>query len=230
MKKLLLSLLAVSTLAVAVVYKPETTKNNPVTIVDYDASHKDAIMELSFQDPELFFPGYKMIPEAMHPMIDEANKQEMLATCDEPLKYKKILLDDTGNEIGFVVFFKSREPSLESIKRALEQQMGSVPFTDEQLLAQKPDLKLTDAECAEFIMLESLAVGRDARGKGYGRMLTQHAIQGAQQKWPELTVIKLKVNESNTVACKLYESEGFVASEIQQLAFMGVVQYEKQFK
>jgi len=230
MKKLLLSLLAVSTLAVAVPYKSETTKNNSVTIVDYDASHKDAIMELSFQDPELFFPGYKMIPKAMRSFIDDANKKEMLAACDEPLKYKKMLLDDAGNVLGFVVFFKSREPSLESVKRMLEKQMGNIPFTDEQLLAQKPDLKLTDAECAEFIILESLIVTRDVRGKGYGRMLFKCAIDEAQQKWPELTVIKLNVSESNTVACKLYESEGFVVSEDQPLKMMGVVQYEKQLK
>lgn len=226
MKKLLLSLLVVSAFAIAGVNAPGAIG---VSIVDYNTAHKNSIMDISFQDP-LFFPGSKTIPEEVRAQADEANKQMILASCDDASRCKRILIDDAQNVLGFVMYFKSREPSLESIKRALEQQMGSVPFSDEQIKTMYPfNIKDTDAECAEFILIEGIAVDKNERNKGYGKMLIRHALEDMQKRYPGL-IIKLNTEKDNTVACKLYESAGFVVSEMQPLAFMNVVQLEKQLK
>lgn len=189
-----------------------------VTISDYDPSHKDSIIEISFHDPKLFFCMY--MPEA-----ESVNKQEMLAACDDPLKYKKILLDN-NKVVGFAIYFKTQEQSLDSIKRAL----GNLPCNEEQLFAAMPNLKRTDAECEKFIFLESLAISKDYRGKGHGRMIIKDIFEDCKKKWPEIHRIILNVNANNAVARKLYESEGFIVSKNQPMSFMGIIQYEKKLE
>jgi ribosomal protein S18 acetylase RimI-like enzyme len=195
-----------------------------VSIQDYQGSHKANILEIAFQSPNLFFSGYEMIPAENRAVVDEINHQEMDASCDEPLKYKKVLLED-GEVAGFVIYFKAKEQSVESIKRILAEK--NIQLTTEQILAQNPSLKLTDAECVDYVLLESLAVSVSSRGKGYGRKLVGVAVTECKNRWPQVNVIKLHVNENNTVARNLYESEGFVLSEFQPFKVMKVVQYEK---
>ena len=202
-----------------------------VSIVDYKPEHKDAVIEISFQDSELFFPGYLTIPVAMRDQVDIANKKQMVADCDEPLKYKKILLSADGKVVAFAIYFKVREQSLESVRKTLAQQMPGQAFTDEQLLAMNSDWKKTEDECGYFALLESIAVSKDFRGKGYGKKLIKIVFEECEQKLPDIvSVIKLHVNETNPGALKLYESEGFVRSQAQPMAAMKVAQYEKKLK
>jgi ribosomal protein S18 acetylase RimI-like enzyme len=110
--------------------------------------------------------------------------------------------------------------------------VGMPSFPDEQLLIMFPHLKKTNDDCAEYIELECLAVSKDFRRKGYARMLIKHAIETAHEMYPEVKQIRLNVNAINEEAIALYESEGFVKSEVQPAQFIAleVIQYEKELQ
>ena len=60
---------------------------------------------------------------------------------------------------------------------------------------------------SEDAWLEDLFVDESARGKGYGRMLVEAAVERARSRGCER--IQLDVNEANAAAVALYESCGF---------------------
>lgn len=180
--------------------------NYPLAIVEYDQTYKDTLVDIAFQDPELFFPGYRIIPESLRNTLYEALKQELCESFEHPLKYKKVLIDKTNNVLGFAVYFK----------------------TNEELMRTNPGLKRTNAECQEYVLLESIAINKEHRKKGYGKMLLHTVLEAYKKEWPTLTTIKLNVDKDNTVARSFYESEGFIMCDSQPLyATMQVVQYEK---
>lgn len=221
MKKLLLSFL---------LFSPHVFCSS-VEIVSYDSSYKDRILEISFEDKEKFFIGYDInLPEAvkndMLKMFDAENRKMMVARCDDDKCYKKVLLVD-GTVVAFVMYFKTQEQSLESVKRLLKEQ-GQPDCDEEKLLVYCPHLKKTDAECEQFVLFESIAVAKDFRRKGYARTLVRHVIKDCCALSPKVSKIKLNVNATNNAARSLYKSEGFVESESQGLAFMpGIVCCEK---
>jgi ribosomal protein S18 acetylase RimI-like enzyme len=199
-----------------------------VTINNYDISHKDAVMEIVFQDPYNFFCGSDAVTRGFmqHEFFMAENKKGMEAVFADSFKIKKVLIKD-GHVIGFIDFCKSREMSLESLKLMLEA--NGTPCNEDQLSLIMPTLKRTDAECREFILIECLAVSQKYRGNGFGRTLMRSAIQEIKTAWPELKQVCLNVNATNKVARKLYESEGFVVCPTQpsHLVMMNVIQYEK---
>lgn len=101
--------------------------------------------------------------------------------------------------------------------------------TAEQLAQAMPQLKKTDAECKEYALIECLAVSKNWRAKGFGKMLLKHALEKIKELWPELDEVRLTVNESNTVARKLYETHGFSLNpnQLPHLTIMKVVEYQK---
>ena len=218
MKKLLISLLCVSTAFCA--------EQQSARIVDYEQSHKDSVMEICFQDPLQFFGGSQLVSKGMWPMEQfiEENRKGMEAILADPLKVKKVMIE-SGKVAGFVELFKTKEQSLEELKR----QMNLTPEQEVQVAAALAHLKKTDAECETFALIECLAVSRDFRRRGYARALLSDSIACIKQKWPMVKRVELNVNIANENARKLYESEGFTLSVIQppHLVMMEDVQYEK---
>ena len=200
-------------------------------IIDYDESHKNAVMEIVFQDAYKFFTGSAVVTKGLMPaeLFESKNRKGMEAILENPLKIKKVLVD-SGRVIGFVEFYKTHEPTLESMKCAVESQ--GKPFDENQILKEMPHLKRTDAECEFFVKIESLAVDKNCRGKGHGRALIRSAIDSIKHLWPTITQVQLDVNANNEVAKKLYESEGFVKSSVQPMlmVFTDKIQYEKEIK
>lgn len=201
-----------------------------VTIVDYSASHKDAIMSIAFESPEKFLAGYSVITRSGLPanMFEAQAKVEIAALFDKELNHTKVLVIDE-KVVGFVEFHKSREMCVEDMQKQFAT-MGMPTFPDEQLSTMFPYLKKTKEECAEYIEIECLAVTKEFRHKGYGRMLLKYAIETAQEMYPEIKQVRLNVNTINEEGIKLYESEGFVKSEVQpsHLATLEALQYEKE--
>jgi len=224
MKKTVLSIMVF----VSVMLVGHSKQAEVITIADYKPEYKDAIMEIGFQDPELFCPGRELVPVAMRSMIDAETKKEFAANCDNPLACKKVLLDANGSVIAFVVFYRTHDSSLETFRRKNPE----ATFTDEQLLTANPTLKRTDAECENYILLEGIAVSQEHRGKGYGHMLIKVALEESKLKWPEVDVIHLHVNANNSVARGLYASTGFVVSKEQPqlMVMIKAVQYEKSLR
>ena len=198
-------------------------------IRSYGVADKDAVMEICFQDPLQFFSGSHVVKLGV--MTEEhfmsEGRKEMEAILNETLKVKKVLID-SGKVVGFIEFFKTKEMSLESLKRKMESK--GLPFDEKQVSTVMPHLKKTDAECEEFIEIESIVVGKNSRGKGYGRALLKDAEDTIKQLWPTIKIIQLNVNEQNPVARKLYESEEFAVSSNQpaHLVMMKVVEYTKE--
>ena len=218
MKKLLISLLCVSTVFCA--------EQQSACIVDYEPSHKDSVMEICFQDPLQFFGGSQLVSNGAWSMEQfiETNRQTMEGIFADPLRVKRVMVE-SGRVVGFSEFFKTKEQSLESLKK----QMNLAPEQEAQIVAMMPNLKKTDAECETFVLLECLAVSRDSRRRGYARALLNDSIEHIKQKWPMVTRVQLNVNAANENARRLYESEGFTVSAIQppHLVMMEDVQYEK---
>lgn len=69
-------------------------------------------------------------------------------------------------------------------------------------------MKKTISECAEFVLLDSLAISCDFRGKGYGRLLLGEAVSAIKGAWPHISRIELNVSQDNAAGIALYESEG----------------------
>ncbi len=72
--------------------------------------------------------------------------------------------------------------------------------------------RLSVWEPGEDAWLEDIFVSEDARGKGYGRMLVNAAIERARSRG--CGRIQLETNRGNEAAVKLYESVGFAASHL----------------
>jgi len=198
------------------------------TIVEYAPSHKDAVMEIAFQDPYNFCCGSVAVTKGAmtQELFISENKKGMQALLESPMRTTKVLIAE-GKVAGFAAFYKTQELSLEAMKEAAQSR--NIPLDENQILMAMPNLKRTKAECEAHALLETLAVSKEFRGKGYGRALLKHCATEIKAKWPQIKKVMLDVNASNSVARKLYESEGFVLSPIQprHLVMMECVQYEK---
>lgn len=201
-----------------------------LSICDYNASHKNALMHIALQDPIKFLAGYSATVSKglmTHDQFICAGKEAMEKIFQDPDRVKRVALD-SGKIAGFVTFHKTTEMSLEKLKSAIEAQ--KLPFDEQKIMAAMPSLKRTDAECHVYAEIETLAVSQESRSKGFGRALIKDAIQQFKRTEPSLKKVVLGVNIDNQIARKLYESEGFMVSEVQPhyLTCMAAMQYEKE--
>ncbi len=221
MNKFLLSLLCTSLL-----FAHE--KPQPI-IIDYQPDHKNAIISIAFENPEKFLAGYSVVTRSGMPegaFIAQA-RLEIAALFDKEENYTKVLLLN-DKVIGFIEFHKAREICVKDMQEQFAL-MGLPDFSEEQILQIAPQVKKTLEECAYYIELECLAVSQEFRHQGYGRMLLEYAIEVAKEMYPEIKEFRLNVNMTNEAAIQLYESEGFVKSEIQPapMKALEAIQYEK---
>lgn len=196
-------------------------------ISNYHTSYKKQITEIAFKDLcSLFSSGVVAKGLMSQESFVSESKKAFEAVLDDPNKLKKVLMC-SQKVAGFIEFCKSRELTLESLKPMIESQ--GLIFNEEQIIASMPNIKRTNSECEEFALVEVLAVSKDFRGRGHGKALLKAALDEIKLSWPYMKTVKLGVNESNEIAKKLYEKEGFATSKVQPLHFgrMGVVQYEK---
>lgn len=222
MKKLLLSLFIC--LNIVGCELPEAK-----SIVPYELCHKDAVVEIAFEDALKLFGGSVAVNAGL--MTEEdfnaENKKGMQAILADPLRVTKVLLVENA-VAGFIEFCKMRETSIESMLKIMVAQ--GLPTCDpEQIAAVMPHIKKTDAECKEYALIECLAVSKKCRGKGYGKALLLDAQDAIKKRWPAIDQVRLAVNESNPVARKLYETQGFIPNpgQLPHLSMMKMVEYQK---
>ncbi len=200
-----------------------------ITILNYNNSHKDAVLKLAFEDVLKFFCGSEVVTRGImtEEEFTQENKKGMEAILNNPHSVTRVLLNE-NKLVGFVEFNKTREQSIEAILKMITAQ-GLPTCTEEQLAATIPQLKKTDAECKDYALIECLAISRDCRGKGFGKMLLKDALDKIKKSWPSLDQVRLTVNESNTVARKLYESHGFIPNpnQLPHLTMMKIIEYQK---
>lgn len=182
-------------------------------VVDMTALHKDAVMEICLQDQHLFF-GWRKANRDVPPdeSFTECSKRIMNRTFCDSSKIKKVLVCDK-KIVAFVDFYKSKEMTLNELKEMMEKY--KISFDEKQVVANRPALGRAHSLPEEFIVIGSLAVSKDFRGKGYGRGLLKLALAESKLLWPEIKKARLHVNAFNPTAKKLYESEGF--SSLPQL-------------
>jgi ribosomal protein S18 acetylase RimI-like enzyme len=213
MKKLLISLLCVST-----VFCPEPQS---VAIVDYNPSHKDAVVEILFQNTEAFGGMSRPMEEFEREFYLQWHKNKIEESFVDPLVIKKVIVD-SGKVVAFISFSKERERSLESLKDQINSDQE-----EEMLVAL--GVKRTDAECDDIAHVGLLAVSRDFRRRGYGKALINHAITFFRENFPMIKYMDIYVDEANFGARSLYESQGFSLSPVRTSHFinMKTVIYEK---
>jgi ribosomal protein S18 acetylase RimI-like enzyme len=199
-------------------------------IVDFDKSqHAETAMEICFQDPYSFFAGSSMVgknPILTHEFFMKDGKETLQKMIDSNDMIKRILI--AGQQVlGFIAFWKTREQSLESMKRLAAER--NIQFSEQAILQAMPDLKKTDAECVNFAEIEAIAVHKDFRGKGYGRGLMEDALNKIKELFQDASHVCLNVNLGNDRAQKLYAAQGFEIEPQQpkHLQMMNAVQMKK---
>lgn len=198
-------------------------------IIPYDIAHKDAVLAIAFEDVLKFFCGSDVVTKGLltEEQFIEANKNEMDKILSNPKSIIQVLIAD-DKVVGFVEFIKSREHSIEGMIKMMAEQ-GLPACSEEVLVAANPNMKKKDAECINYALIECLAVSKDFRSKGFGKALLKNALATIKQLWPSLEQVRLTVNESNSVARKLYESLRFESNpdQLKHLILMKIVEYHK---
>jgi len=97
MKKLLISLLCVSTVFCA---EPQ------FDIVDYNPSHKDAVVEIVFENPETLGGMTSAVVKPYWDFYIEWHKNKIEESLVDPLVIKKVIVDDSGKVVAFIFFLK----------------------------------------------------------------------------------------------------------------------------
>src|ERR1700735_5501316 len=126
-------------LALCISISALSSQCSEVKILDYNEAHKDAVMEIVFQDPYKFFCGSDAVTKGLLPeeFFMTENKRSMEAILNNPLQVKKVLIHE-GKVIGFAEICKSRDLSLESLKAMVEAQ--GFPFDENEALVAMPYL------------------------------------------------------------------------------------------
>lgn len=216
------------------------------SIVEYDPRYKSCIVTIALDDKEqLFGGGYLSLTSiatdkrgAVEKHLDQASTKLIESACDNPLVYKKLLLEGK-TFAGFVFYTKYREESLESVQKEYKKELLNISesirakmpdsIDETELLKGLPHLKKTDAECIDYVLLDKMAVAKNFRGKKYGEKLLLAVIEDAKKRWPHIARIELGVLNENKAAIGLYEKVGFIKSKEQTANYtmLGAVRYEK---
>lgn len=200
-----------------------------INIVDYDESFRDAVMTIACQHPNQFFSGSVVVRKGLmsQTMFDLENKKGFDALLQQQHAITKLLVSQK-KVIGFVVFFKAREQSLESLRKIMEAQ--GLPFNEEFFRMHMPNLPLLEAEAAEFIKLEAIAVSDGFQRQGFGSKLLHIVEEEAHQRWPLVRKVILDTNVDNDAARPLYEKHGYIVCPIQpqHCQLLEIVEYEKE--
>lgn len=213
-------------------------------VVEYEPQHKSPLIMIALENKKLLFGGRyltlkqldKQQKEALEQRLDDNSRGMIEYRCSDPLMHKKLLLED-GEIAGYIFYQKSREESLESMEKEYQKQLLSFPSRDRMpqrldtvtILEGMPNLKKTDAECLDYILIDTVVVAEKFRRKGYGALLIRTALEDAQTKWPLIASARLAVTKENFKAMHLYEKLGFAPSEVQNdlHTMLGKIGYEK---
>lgn len=167
-------------------------------IVDYKVEHKAELILIAFEDPEDFIGGYKLMvetfqskPDVLATMVDRTRK-EVVEGIGNPLKDTFVLLEDK-KVAGFVTLFRTREQCMQDFPQNPDPAVAQM--MTKQFKEMYPHMKDTPEECEQFAKIESLAVSRLYRRKGYGRQLMECALTRIKEKWPLLDKVELDVAE-----------------------------------
>lgn len=194
-------------------------------IVDYKPEHKEDIVDISFHDPEFFFPGYKQLLQS-----SIFNKEMFLQAVKDALAdaNKKTLVLLEGNVVaGFVTFYKTREQCVEDLKSNPACALLSVEYLKKYV----PGLKDTKEECKPFAKIESIAVSKNFRRRGFGKILLKTVLDYIHTEWPELGYVVLDVANHNQPAQALYAQFGFIQLKQHMMQKqMEMFEYRKNLK
>jgi GNAT superfamily N-acetyltransferase len=159
--------------------------------------------------------------------LSKTKKDMIEKSLQDPLKKTYVILDDKSIVSGFIITHKSKEQSIEALRKRCEDAGRPLAVDNAALKKFQPTLKETEEKCQEFLMVEAIGVSRDHRRKGYAQLLMEHAIERSHKIL--LPYISLNVAWHNKPARAFYEKLGFLVSEEQEpvMSLMGVIQYRK---
>lgn len=203
-------------------------QSSAVIFADYQASYKDAVVEMVLQDLPAMCIGYaKYLAEGKSPEDIAADfKLPIEWSLDSSATHKKVFLQDESI-VGLLDFVIFKEVSLEEIRIGLVQ--AGQPYDEASLLQALPRIKNTAVECLYCAKINQITVARSIRGKGYGKKFLQHLYDTLSAQLPYVKKVSLDASKTNAAACAFYESMGFKASEVQPayLVELDAIEYEK---
>ncbi len=236
MKKLLIISLFIASAFCINQFANISTASVPKTvIINYEPSHEEAVIAMSYEDSLLFFIGSALVDKGQisKQEFEELNLPGMKELLADSAKVKRVIVD-SEKVVGYSSFYKTLEPSIEATMKQLEEYLTAqgaavTPEMEAAVIAQNPHMKRTIAECKPIVLIEAVVVSGEFRRKGHAKALLNDAIHYIQANWPEVEYVILNVNAANEGARKLYEMQGFKVSE-KQAAFLKAIeaiQYEK---
>lgn len=200
------------------------------TIEPYDSKYKEQVLEIAFQDPQLFIPGYSFIREknqAFLPTLLSQTKIEFEQSLENPLVYFLMIFDDKKEVVGFISFHRTQEPSVEYVLENAKK-LG-VSLKDEDIKNVFPNIPLKIADAKKYVLIQSFAIDSSCRKQGYGKKLFNHALDLIVQKWPDDSYIELHVDKENIAAQNLYKNCSFECIK-GPLSEMGIQTMRREIK
>ncbi len=194
-------------------------------ITNYKPEYRDAILDISFHDPELFFPGYKQCLRS--PNFSKEMFSEVVKDALEDANKKTLVLLEENTVVGFVTFFKTREKCIQDF----QNNPRCKDWTIEKIKKAIPGLKDTKEACVSFAKIESIAVSKKFRRRGFGKILLDKTFDYITNEWSTLGYVVLDVVNDNQPAQKLYTQFGFYQldqSETQKM--MNMFEYRKDLR
>lgn len=199
-------------------------------ILDYFPEAQTTLAYIAFNDYYHYFIGSSTV---LNKTLDfgtfyEETQRVFASYLHDSSYVKRIMLFKKGI-VGFSIISKSRELSLESLKRAAQEQY-KIAVDEEEVIAQMPHIKKTDAECPEVAKIEGIAVIKGFRRLGIGKILLLDALSQIKKMDGQPKKVIAEMNCDNTAARKLFERVGFSICPVQpaHIALIGGMQYEKE--
>lgn len=199
-----------------------------ISIVDYNDQHANDLYRISFEHPEQFFAGYDLVQKQIWTIdqFTEENQKVLNGILTNPSYIKRVLIED-GTPAGYIAFNKDKELTIEQFSEKSGQ-----TFTSEMeklLLEHNKHFKRTPEECIAYAKIVAIAVSDAYQRRGYAKALIKNALEHIKNERPDIRLVELDVNESNTKARALYESVGFVSSNQCSTFYknMGMILYTK---
>jgi ribosomal protein S18 acetylase RimI-like enzyme len=194
-----------------------------VSVREYQSSDKNRVVEIGMQDPILFFPGADLMlknyteTSKLYSVMLGYLRKTFEATLIDKKNHIFVLIKDNV-VVGFVVFAFTREFTKKEVLEGMYKHWFawalSFVFSLKETINNNDYYKHELSDCCQYCFLESIAVDKDFRGKGYGKRLLEYVQDQAFSKG--FLQLRLNVSNGNIVANRFYKKYGFLPLAVQQ--------------
>ena len=186
------------------------------TVVDYNPSHQEDVLEILFQDIELILG-----PSWTAERIEDFKKTYKHDNLDDEKIIKQVAI--VGDKVvGYAAYFIEADTGIISVPSQDELCPGCTE--EEHTKAISSYLKKVREQAPKYIDLSYIAISRDRRGSGVGKVILAHIEDDIHGRWPDVKILRSAVSKENVRAQHFFKKLGFVETPYYE----GFVKYEKE--